>query len=75
MPGTFTTGYQYDSNGNLLQKNQYGVVTNYSYFNYLVQYQQELKILVLMQYTNISFDAVYHFIAPNSSLRQSLEIP
>lgn len=34
FPGTFTTNYSYDSNtGNLFQVNQYGKVTNYTYYS------------------------------------------
>ncbi len=31
FPGTFTTNYSYDTDGNLTQINKYGVATNYSY--------------------------------------------
>ncbi|MCL5024449.1 MAG: DUF6531 domain-containing protein [Nitrospirae bacterium] len=31
FPGSFTTNYSYDTDGNLLQTNKYGVVTNYTY--------------------------------------------
>ena len=33
FPGTFTTTYSYDGNGNLTQMNKFGIITNYSYYS------------------------------------------